>query len=188
MGSFFITAPITTKDARQITQEFDQVKRFWAKRYPPLVGIAATRLAILRGDQTFRCPEPGRRPEVVQASDVNGTNFCQTLGAVVITEGLYNYLAGEATNPRSLMEFFVDHEVKHAVQAAEGELYAGVDTTPAQEREADCGAGFSIEHLDPGSVRPIEAFMPHLPSDDPRHGTPAQRLYSFKVGVQGGSC
>ena len=168
------------------------MKSFWTEKYSQSLGIAATSLVILKGDAHFSCStEANSSNTYIQASDVSGSEYCQRLGAIVITEGLASYIATTTTGDTedALLKFFVGHEFGHAVQAADGTLKPGTPTTPTIELQADCYAGVALETISPAQVPAVEsAIQTFFPADDTRHGSPKERAMSFRDGVADGQC
>lgn len=191
-GSFFLAlaSPMTAHEKTVLSNSFLEVENYWAQKDPKLVGITAIRLVMLSHDANFNCPAADGSPRDIEASDVGGTQFCQSLGRIVFTEGLVSYVqtSPAALHTDTVLEFFVDHEFGHAVQASEGTLKYGQRTTPALEQQADCDAGLAFKALDPRHVQAIESFLPELPPGDSRHGSPQQRAISFEKGIAGGPC
>jgi predicted metalloprotease len=182
--------PMTQHQSDVLTESFQSVKSYWERRLPALGGIAATQLVVLSHDASFNCPTAAGKPQTVEASDPNGTQYCQTLGKIVVTEGLVSYIAASlgANNTDPVLEFFDDHEFGHVVQAANGELQPGKPTTPEMEQQADCYAGTEFQAIDPQHIAAVEASFSIFPTDDHRHGSPQQREASFERGVAGGMC
>lgn len=171
--------------------------------------LAATRLVLLEGDETFTCDPPKNlptdyKPFTVGSRAKEGPFYCPGNDAVVIEAGVVNAMTSAFVGPHvgraaALEEFIIDHEYGHSRQAKTGQLkYAPQNATFDQlvavgkpiELQADCFAGQEMAALNPGLLGRTVEILQMFPSEglDPMHGGSENRVAYFDAGAAGAAC
>ncbi|CAN5434595.1 hypothetical protein BH10PAT3_BH10PAT3_1850 [soil metagenome] len=190
----YVADPISFQEEILLQDTFQDVKKYWLKRQ---VGVSATKLMVLKGDDTALCSSPSSKGFVFKASDPDSAAYCPTSDTIYISEtyvGLVeDFLVTEKASEEAILEFTVSHEAGHAVQHALNmddfpHNYSRLAQIQSLELQADCYAGEAMGSLYRDDLKDAESFIQGLSLIDISHGTPQQRNESFLSGSLEGPC
>jgi predicted metalloprotease len=179
-------APQFGDNRAELQTAFAETQKYWSERDAAAVGEASLKTLV---GGSFACVNPDEKG-VVKPDYEGGATYCHQDRVVIVASQRYErhlkWVNSIGVSTVAAATFTTGHEVGHLLATVFG--FKGDKT--AEERAADCIAGDTVAHNEPGKIKEVKKMLEQLDVggyEIDEHGTAQERAAAFQKGVNDGA-